>query len=76
MTQDIDAIDVTTLEIVYTREGWCKGPRWGEVYQIEAGRFVAGYRSESARGLGLCGRREFASLPAAKKYAQSVSQYA
>ena len=70
-------IDTATLgTLISSLSGYCAGPEYGEVYTAPQGQsgFIAGYRTSASPGLGLIGRRKFASKTAALNYAQRCSR--
>lgn len=58
-------------KLISTEDGRTSGPRYGEVYTAPAGEkgYIAGYRTHANEGLGLIGRKWFATLKAAQNYA-------
>lgn len=62
-------------KLIYSLEGRCRGPKFGEVYTAPAGEqgFIAGYRSTAVSGIGLVGRKWFATRKAAQDFAVKSS---
>jgi len=70
-TQQIDKLG----KLISNQDGRCGGPRYGQVYTAPEGDhgFIEGYRRKDNEGLGLIGRKWFATRKAALDYAAKVT---
>lgn len=70
-TQQVETLG----KLVYNQDGRGAGPRYGQVYTAPEGDhgFIAGYRRHDNEGLGLLGRKWFATKKAAQDYAVEVT---
>ena len=64
-------------KLVANMDGNCRGPRYGQVYTAPEGEkgFIAGYRNQASEGVGLMGRKWFATQKQAEDYAVQVSDF-
>ena len=65
----------TLGKLISTQDGHTGGPCYGECYTAPAGEhgYIAGYRRHDAAGLGLIGRKWFASKKDALDYMVQVT---